>query len=129
MEYIANLDRKKFKAITNNIDTEEVILTNNQMQHIKERHPNDYESYYMYIKEIIEKPDYIMKDKYPDTAILLKEIEQTDKKFYLVLRLHTNKDKIGYKNSIITFWKIGKSKYGQYLRTKQIVYKSLDIDE
>jgi len=60
LQYIGKLDREKFKGITNNITTDEVILTNKQVEHIKERHPNDYEEYFEYFKEIIENPDYIL---------------------------------------------------------------------
>lgn len=105
MQYIGKLDREKFKGITNNITTDEVILTNKQVEHIKERHPNDYEEYFEYFKEIIENPDYIIKDKHPNTAFILKEILEKNKRFQLILRLHTSNDDENYKNSIITFLK------------------------
>lgn len=41
--------------------TDEVIITNERIQHIKDRHPNDYEQYFMYMKEIVEKPEYIIE--------------------------------------------------------------------
>ena len=37
--------------------------------------------------------------------------------------LHTGKDNKNYKNSIITFLKVGKKKYNQYLKNKEIVWK------
>lgn len=129
IQYIGKIDRKKFKKITNNITTDEVILTNVQIQHIKKRHPYDYENYYKYIKRIIETPDYILKDKYPNTAILIKKFDKQNSSFQIVLRLHTSIDPNEYKNSIITFWKIGINKYKQYVRNKEIVYKSIDIKE
>lgn len=129
MQFIGKLDKEKFIKITSDITTEDVILTTNQIQHIMERHPYDYENYYCYIKEIIENPDYIMKDKHPNTAILIKSFNKNGKNFQIILRLNTSKDKKQYKNSIITFWKIGMSKYKQYIRNKEIIYRRLDIEE
>ena len=129
MQYIGKIDREKFKKITKDITTDEVILTDKQVQHIKERHPNDYELFFKYFKDIIENPDCIIKDINPYTGILLKGIKKDNKIFQLVLRLHTSKDNCAYKNSIITFFKIGQRKYEQYLRNKQIIWKKLDIKE
>ena len=129
MQYIGKLDKEKFKRITENIDTNEVILTEKQVEHIKERHPNDYKQYFKYIKEIVEDPDYIIRDSKPNTGFLLKKIIDKDRRFQLILRLHTHEDNRAYKNSIITFLKIGEKKYKQYLRNKEIVWKKVDKDE
>ena len=129
MQYIGKIDKSKFKKITTDITTDEVILTNKQVEHIKERHPNDYETYFKYIKEIVENPDYIIRDTKPNTGFLLKEFTDQDKSFQLILRLHTSEDNQDYKNSIITFLKVGKKKYNQYLRNKEIVWKRLDNNE
>lgn len=129
MQYIGKIDRKKFLLITNNITTNKVVLTDKQIAHIKERHPNDYELYFKYLKEIVENPDYIIRDVKPNTGFLLKEFTEENKRFQLILRLHTNEDNQTYKNSIITFLKINKKKYNQYLRNKEIVWQKLDKNE
>ena len=126
IEYIGKIDIDRFKAISNDITTEEVILTEKQVMHIKQRHPNDYELYFSYIKEIVENPDYIIKDNNPNTGFLLKEFFTEGKSFQLILRLHTGDDNIGYKNSIITFLKINKKRYNQYIRNREIVWKRID---
>lgn len=126
MQYIGKIDKDKFKLISEDITTDEVILTDKQVEHIKERHPNDYERYFKYFKEIIENPDYIIKDKRPNTGFLLKEFIEDDKRFQLILRLHTSKDNLEYKNSVITFLKVSKKKYNQYLRNKDIVWENVD---
>lgn len=87
------------------------------------------EKYFKYIKEIVENPDYIIRDTKPNTGFLLKEFIEENKTFQLILRLHTSKDNKEYKNSIITFLKVGKKKYKQYLRNKEIVWKKLDNSE
>lgn len=129
MHYIGRIDKEKFKLITNDITTDIVVLTNKQIEHIKERHPNDYEQYFRYFKEIVENPDYIIKDSQPNTAFVLKEIIKENKKFQLILRLHTSQDKKDYKNSIITFLKVSEKKYNQYLRNREILWKRLDENE
>ncbi len=129
VQYIGKIDKKKFKDITKDITTDEVILTAKQVEHIKERHPNDYEQYFKYFKEIVENPDYIIRDTKPNTGFLLKEFVEEDKRFQLILRLHTTEDNKEYKNSIITFLKVGKKKYNQYLRNKEIVWRKLDKNE
>lgn len=81
MEYIGKIDKEKFKLITRDITTEEVILTDKQVEHIKERHPNDYELYFKYFKDIVEDPDYVIKDTKPNTGFLLKEFNEEKKGF------------------------------------------------
>lgn len=129
MQYIGNIDKEKYRMITEDITTDIVILTDKQIEHIKERHPNDYKYYFKHIKEIVENPDYIIKDVKPYTGVLLKEFKLEDKRFQLILRLHTSIDNKNYENSIITFLSIGKRKYMQYLRNKKIVWKNVDKDE
>ena len=129
VQYIGKLDKNIFKVISNNITTVDVILTEKQIEHIKERHPNDYEMYYTYLKMIVEDPDYIIKDTKPNTGVVLKEFNDFDTRFQLILRLHTSTDIVGYKNSIITFLKINKKKYMQYLRNKEILWKKVDKSE
>ena len=126
LQYIGKIDIEKFQLITQDVTINDVIITEKQIEHIKERHPKDYEQYFIFLKEIIENPDYIIKDTKPNTGVLLKEFIKEEKRFQLILRLHTSKDNIGYKNSIITFLKISKKKYNQYLRNKEIAWRKLD---
>lgn len=92
MQYIGKIDKEKYKLITEDITTEDVILTDKQVEHIKERHPKDYEQYFKYISEIVENPDYIIRDTKPNTGFLLKEFLDKNKRFQLILRLHTRGD-------------------------------------
>ncbi len=129
MHYIGKINKDKFKLIAKDITTKDVILTDKQVEHIKQRHPNDYERYFKYMKEIVENPDYIIRDSKPNTAFLLKKFIKENKNFQLILRLHTNNDNKNYKNSIITFFKVGNKKYKQYVKNKEIIWKRLDNNE
>ena len=123
MEYIGKIDKEKFKLITRDITTEEVILTDKQVEHIKERHPNDYERFSSYFGEIVKNPDYIIETKKQNTALILKEIQKENEVFKTVLRLVTSDDNPEYKNSIITFMKIDDKEWSRLLRNKKILYK------
>lgn len=121
---IGKIDVEKYRVVTDNIRTDEVIITDERIQHIKERHPNDFERYSQYLKQIVESPDYILEANKPNTAFLLKEFAEEDERFQLILRLAVEGDIPGYKNSIITFLKVEEKRYRRYLRTKKILYKS-----
>lgn len=124
MYTIGYIDVEKYKSISSDIQTSEVIITDERIKHIQEQHPNDFERYAGYLKEIIEAPDYILEANKPNTAFILKEIRSGDEKFQLVLRLSVAGDNPEYKNSIITFLKIDQKRFDRYLRTKKILYKS-----
>lgn len=121
---ICKIDKEIYKCVTSDIQTDEVIITDTQIEHIKERHPNDYERYFGYVKEIIEHPDYILEANKPNTAFILKHIIDNNKNYQLILRIKTSNDPVGYKNSVITFLKVEDKRYRRYLRTKKILYKN-----
>lgn len=118
---VGKINRNIYKCVTNDIVTDEVVITDNQIQHIKDRHPNDYERFAKYFSEIVSTPDYIIEANKPDTAVILKEITDNGERFQTVLRLCTSKEPEGYKNSIITFLKIDEKRWNRYLRTKVTV--------
>lgn len=129
MIYIGKIEKDNFRMITEKIVTDEVVLTNRQIEHIKERHQNDVINYFKYLKDIVEKPDYIIKDAHPNTAFIIKQFKDEGKYFQLILRLCSELENIDYKNSIITFLKISQRKYNQYIRNKEIVWKNIDKEE
>ena len=124
VHFVGKIDKKIYSCITQNIITDEVIITDERIGHIKERHPNDYERYCGYLQEIVENPDYIVETKKANTALILKEIVDSDEKhFKTVLRLTTSTDNSAFKNSIITFMKINKKEWERLIRNKKILYK------
>ena len=123
MYTVGKIDRNIYKCITDDIVTEDVIITDERISHIKERHPNDYERYYKYMKEVIEKPDFIISGNKPNTALILKEFSYGDEQFKTILRLITSFDNTNFKNSIITFMKINNREWERLLRNKEILYK------
>lgn len=124
MKLIARINISKYKCVTSDIQTDEVVITENQIEHIKTRHPNDYEQYFKYAKEMLIEPDYIIEANKPNTAFILKHILENGMNYQLILRLKTSLDPQNYKNSVITFLKVNEKRYQRYLRTKRILYKS-----
>lgn len=120
---IGRIDKNIYRCITEEIITDEVVITDERIQHIKERHPNDYERFRSYMADIILEPDYIIKANKPNTATILKEITDNGQKFQLVLRIITPEDNPKFKNSVITFLNINERTWNKYLRNKEILYK------
>lgn len=120
---VGKIDKDIYKCVTDDIVTDEVIITDNQIRHIMDRHPHDYERFSSYFGQIVREPDYIVETHKPNTALILKEIESENEVFKTVLRLVTSKDNPDYKNSIITFMKIDEKEWNRLLRNKKILYK------
>ena len=123
MTIIGKIDIEKYKCITPDITTDEVIITDERIEHIRERHPGDYDRFYSYLPQIVSEPDYIIEDKRPHTAIVLKEIDENGEKFRLSLRLVTPEDNQEFKNSILTFLKIREKEWNRLINNKVILYK------
>lgn len=118
------IDIEIYNCITKDITTDEVIITDERIQHIKEHHPNNYEQYYSYMRSIIENPEYIIEANKPNTALILKSFSNGNETFKTVLRLITSSDNSKFKNSIITFMKINEKEWNRLLKNKKILYKS-----
>lgn len=123
IQYVGRINRKIFKAVTDDIQTDEVIITNVQIEHIKERHPGIYENFGSYIAEMIENPDYILEANKPYAALVLKSFDLNGEHFKAILRLKTVWDNPGYKNSVISFWKIDEKTLKRLLKNKKVLYK------
>ncbi len=119
---IGKIDREIYKCITEDIRTEEVIITDNQIQHIKDRHPEAYDKVLNNIQEAIRVPDYIIRDKHEYSGLVIKRIQTESGILQVVLRLCTSEDEQGYKNSIISCWELSEKRLQNYLRNKEILY-------
>lgn len=57
------MDWKIYSCISDEHITDEVIITEEQLMHIRERHPEAYQDTIHYVRDILADPDYILKDK------------------------------------------------------------------
>ena len=124
VQVVGRIRVEKYRVVSANIRTDEVVITDERIEHIRQRHPNDFERYAQYMAEIVEAPDYILEANRPNTAFLLKAFEEDGERFQLILRLAVEGDKPEYKNSVITFLNVEEKRYRRYLRTKKVLYKS-----
>lgn len=124
VQHVTRLNKEIYKCVSEDIVTEDVIITDERIKHVMDRHPNDYERFSSYIPQIIENPDYILEDKRPATALVLKQIEESGERFRLALRLVTENDNPEYKNSVITFLKIREKEWNRLVKNKKILYKA-----
>lgn len=120
---VGKINLNIYKCISDTLITDEVIITDNQMQHILDRHPDSYQEIFNFIESALKNPDYIIKDTHKYTGLVIKEIKKTSSHIQIVLRICSNTDEIGYKNSIISCWKISDKRLQNYLRNKEILYK------
>lgn len=125
MHTVGKINRDIYKCITEDIVTDEVIITDERIQHIEQNHPEDYKRFGKYIPSIISEPDYLIRDDRPNTAMVLKSIfeHDTGEYFRLALRLVTSSEDPSYKNSVITFMHIRKGEYKRVVKNKEVIYK------
>lgn len=122
---LGTLDWDIYNCITKNHVTDEVIITEEQLMHIQARHPEAYQDTIHYVRNILDDPDYIIKDKRPNTGLIIKRVSNMKANSLLVLKICTADEKKGYKNSVITSWKISEKRLNNYLRNKYILYKKV----
>ena len=126
MYYIGKIDMQIYKSAVIDIKTEDVIITDERIEHIKNKHPNDYEMYCFYMCESVLNPEYIIEANKANSALILKSFENQENvmKFKTVVRLITSSDNSDFKNSVITFMKINDKEWDRLLRNKSVLYKS-----
>lgn len=123
VNFICKIDRELYRVVEQELLTEEVIITEEQILHIEERHPGDYGRLSAYISQVLQEPDYILRGNRPHTALVLKEISTPDLTAEIILRLKVSNDPEEYKNSIITMWSISQKRFRRLLRQSEILYK------
>lgn len=123
MYIVGKINRLIYGCISEDIAVDEVIITEQQLRHIRERHPEAYKQMKKYVTDALENPDYILEDKHENTGLVIKQIKTENKWGQIVLRLCTSENEAGYKNSIISYWEISDKRLQSYLRNKKILYK------
>ena len=122
--FVGKIDRNIYKCITEDIRTDEVVITDNQIKHILDRHPGALKKAIEDMRSVIENPDYIIADeKHKNTGLAIKNVESEMGYLHLVLRVCTSEDEPGYKNSVISCWEISERRLQNHLRNKNVLYK------
>lgn len=121
------LNIELYKCISEYIDTERVVLTDKQILHMSEKHPEAYDDVLIELNATIANPDYIIKDdKHDNTGLVIKKIPsdaEPKEHTFIVLRICTDSNNGELANSVISGWKISSKRLHSYLRNKPILYK------
>ena len=118
------LNKRIYECISPDIDTERVIITDKQLDHIADHHPEAYDETLIELKTTLTDPDYIIKDdKHIDTGLVIKSIPYGNEHLYIVLKICTDSQNGKLANSIISGWKISEARLRNYLRNKTVLYK------
>lgn len=124
MQTVGYIDRDKFRPIAEDITTDEVILTDERVQHIAARRGADFlEKYRKYFPLVLSEPDYIFPDDRVNTAIVCKVVGEGKEAVNLVLRLAVEGEDPAFKNSILTAIREGDRRFAQRLRNNVPIYR------
>ena len=105
---LGKINLQLFKGKFGNILTDEVIITNERIKHIRNHHLEDYDLFKLYGKDCVQFPDLILSDeKHFGTVFMVKKLSDTN--LNMVLRLVLENEDCRLKNSVMTFWKIRES--------------------
>ena len=102
---LGKIDLSLLKDEFGKIQTDEIIITEERINHIKMRHPEDYSLFNIYGAICVKDPDYIIKDgKHDGTIFMVKKLEDTN--LNVVVRIALKTDDKGIMNSVMTFYRI-----------------------
>lgn len=123
VNFICKINRELYRVVEDDLVSDDVIITEQQIFHIEEGHPGDYARLSAYIPQALQEPDYILRGNRPHTALVLKQITTSELTAEVILRLKVSSDPEEYKNSIITMWNLSPKRFRRLLRQSEILYK------
>lgn len=123
VNYLGKIDKKLYSCVNDDIVTDDVVITDERIQHIIERRGQAfYDKYHDHFLEILQDPDYIFRSN-RNSALACKKFVDDGKVVNVVLRLVTSTDTPEFKNSIISAIGESEKRFEQRLRNKEILYK------
>jgi SPP1 family phage head morphogenesis protein len=112
-EDVMNVLEKEFGKLNGN----EVILRDERLEHIKERHPEVTEIIENNFKSIIEKPQYVLKDnKYENSVWIISKIDGLNVNLVIKLSLKDVAEHEKLKSSVITGYGMTDKQLKRYLK-------------
>ena len=105
IQSIGKINTKILEDEFGKIQTDEIVVTDERLEHILERHPEDYKLFQEYGIESVNNPDIIVKDgKNKGTIFMIKSLPDTNLNVVVRVVLETDSNKL--KNSVMTFYRI-----------------------
>ena len=118
---LGNLDPSPLISTFGHLQTTEVVVTDERIAHIKERHPEDYLLFEQYGRESILSPDILIQDiKNVGTVFAVKKLPDTN--LNVVLRLVLDTETPDFKNSVMTFYRIREKNLKKLMEKNPVLY-------
>lgn len=119
---LGKLNTQPLETEFGKLKTDEIVVTDEKIQHIRNRHPNDFLLFEQYGVETVKNPDSIIKDcKNNGTVFMVKRLENTN--LNVVVRLVLSSDAEKFKNSIMTFYRLRDKNLKKIEKNNKILYK------
>lgn len=119
---LGKIDTQPLEQEFGKLKTDEIIVTNERLEHIKTRHPEDYSLFEKYGAKTVESPDLIIKDfKNENTIFMVKSLDDTN--LNVVAKLILDTDETDYKNSVMTFYRIRNKNLVKLEKKNKTLYK------
>lgn len=120
---LGKLDTQPLEIEFGKLKTDELIVTNERIEHIKSRHPEDFNLFEKYSLSVVVEPDFIIKDeKNVNTVFMVKKLENTN--LNLVVKIILETDEKDLKNSVMTFYRIRERNLKKLVDRNKTLYKS-----
>src|SRR5699024_12507103 len=71
--FVCKIDRELYRVVSGDIQTDDVIITAQQIAHIEEGHPGAYVQFMQYLPRVLRDPDFILRGNKPHTALVRSE--------------------------------------------------------
>ena len=121
MTLLGDLDPALLQNFFGTLRTTEVVVTEERVAHIKERHPEDFTLFEQYGAETVLSPDLLILDEmHAGTVFAVRRLEESN--LNVVVRLALETDKNDYKNSVMTFYRLRDRNLKKLLEKNRLLY-------
>ena len=101
--------------------TDEIVITDERLDHIRERHPDDFALFEKYGVQSVQFPDMIIKDeKHTGTVFMIKKLPDTNLNVVVRVVLETDSEEL--KNSVMTFYRIREKNLRKLEEKNKLLY-------
>ena len=123
LKVLGEIDERALRMEFGALQTTEVVVTEERIKHIRERHPQDIELFDLYGQEAITVPDMIVKDaKNEGTVFMIKHLPGYNINAVVRLALKTGDERL--KNSVMTFYRIRTKNLVKLLKKNKVIYRN-----
>lgn len=119
---LGKIELKLLGGVFGEIQTDEIIITNERIKHILERHKEDCDLFLKSVVSIVTQPDVVIKDyKNVGTVFMVKRMS-TNMNVNVVVRVALSTDKKELKNSVMTFYRLRDKNLKKLMKKNEVLY-------